>query len=512
MPTTSGINLHTDIGALSHRVQQLLQRALLPLVVLLVVETVYLAFSGRQGAVAFGYIAGGSCVALGLWSRFASGLPLLPVFVIQHLITFGLPIVTHHDVLTQYSAANLVDAGFEVFIFCLTLALSWWISMNVMVAKPAVCHALKSFRQDASRRLKRIGWTLVLGSSAFQIAQCLSALDSFYNALPAGAYSLVLSIVATASTCGFFLVAMFVGSGSAGANLPVKMLFWGLLALSCFIGASGYLLSVPTTVIAAAALGLFWGTGRIPWRFLVIVIAALSFLNLGKFTMRERYWQEDEGRYRQVQLTELPHHYLEWAEASLAMLNGTERPEAFGRPGVPSSRQTLLERINNLQNLLFVIAAIETDHTSTLGGATYTLIPKLLVPRILWPEKPRAHEGQVMLNVHFGRQDLNSTFTAYVAWGLLAEAYGNFGPVVGALVLGLGLGIVCAWIETFSARKLLMSTEGFLCFTLLLTIVSSFEMVASVLVTTLFQTLILIAVASLPFVERVELPKPSLPE
>jgi hypothetical protein len=287
------------------------------------------------------------------------------------------------------------------------------------------------------------------------------------------------------------------------------LLFWGLLTLNCLIGASGYLLSVPATVIAAAALGLFWGTGRIPWRFLIIVVAVLSFLNLGKFTMRERYWQEDEGRYRQIQLTELPSHYLEWAEASMAMLNAAERPEAFGRPGVPSGRQTLLERINNLQNLLFVISAIETDHTSTLGGATYTLIPKLLVPRVLWPEKPRTHEGQVMLNVHFGRQDLNSTFTAYVAWGLLAEAYGNFGPVVGALALGLTLGILCAWIENSSARKLLMSAEGFICFTLLLTIVSSFEMVASVLVTTVFQTLVLIALASLPFVERVDLSRGS---
>ncbi len=391
----------------------------------------------------------------------------------------------------------------EVLVFCASLTLSWWVAMQAMVPSPAISHALQGFRQGAASRLKRIGIALMVASSGFQLAQSLSALDEFYAALPAGGYSVVVSIVATASTCGFFLVAMFVGSGAIRGFW--KLLFWGLLALNCLISASAFLLSAPATVIAAVALGLYWSTGRVPWRFLTIVIVLLSFFNLGKFTMRERYWQDEDAQVRHIGLTEMPRYYLEWANASAAMLGAAERPDAFGRPGVPSGRQTLLERINNLQNLLFVIRGTDAEHIPTLNGATYTLIPALLIPRMFWPEKPRTHEGQVMLNVHFERQDLNSTFSTYVAWGLLAEAYGNFGAITGALILGLALGVACAWAENYSARKLLLSLEGFLCFTLLLSIVNSYEMVASVLVTTVFQAMIPIIFASLPFVERVNL-------
>jgi hypothetical protein len=108
----------------------------------------------------------------------------------------------------------------------------------------------------------------------------------------------------------------------------------------------------------------------------------------------------------------------------------------------------------------------------------------------------------VLLNVHFGRQDLNSTFATYIAWGLLPEAYGNFGTVMGSVVLGLFLGIAFAWIENYTSRKLVMSTEGFLSLSLLMNILNSFEMVASVLVTATFQSFMIVIVACAPFVRR----------
>jgi hypothetical protein len=118
----------------------------------------------------------------------------------------------------------------------------------------------------------------------------------------------------------------------------------------------------------------------------------------------------------------------------------------------------------------------------------------------LWPDKPRAHEGQVQLNVHFGRQDLKSTFTTYVAWGLLPEAYGNFGSIWGGVILGLSLGLFFAWAEVVTAMKPLLSLEGLITFALFMELTVSFEMVASVLVTALFQSGVIIALACIPFV------------
>jgi hypothetical protein len=262
------------------------------------------------------------------------------------------------------------------------------------------------------------------------------------------------------------------------------------------------------------AVGLFWGSGRVPWAYLVLAIAALAFFNLGKTTMRERYWNEDKSATVAVNipLRQLPAVYAEWTQASLdAMSENDEADRKTNNPlDAPTKRnQTLLDRIGNLQNLLFVIDAMETEHIGPLHGETYWLIPPLLVPRIFWANKPRSHEGQVRLNTYFGRQpDLESTYNTYIAWGLLPEAYGNFGPVWGALLLGAFMGILFAWIEKYTAHKLLISCEGFVCLSLLMNLLNSFEMVASVLVTSVFQSLIIVIAASLPFTRRMRNPTP----
>ncbi len=80
--------------------------------------------------------------------------------------------------------------------------------------------------------------------------------------------------------------------------------------------------------------------------------------------------------------------------------------------------------------------------------------------------------------------------------------------MAGNLILGAFLGICCAWLENFTARKQLLSLEGFISFTLLLGFMGSFEMVASVLVTSVFQSVMVLIVASIPFVERTTLPPP----
>ena len=139
------------------------------------------------------------------------------------------------------------------------------------------------------------------------------------------------------------------------------------------------------------------------------------------------------------------------------------------------------------------------------GGVLFASSVRVWFDRqlILWPDKPRSHEGQVLLNVHFGRQDLSSTFETYIAWGLLPEAFGNFGPVAGSAALGAFLGLFFACIDRVTARKLLVSMEGFLSLTLMISLMNSFEMVASVFITSTFQAFVVVVVSSAPFVRKV---------
>jgi hypothetical protein len=501
------------LGDVGLSARHFLKRGIWPIVTGVCVCFAVLIFTGHPGAPAFALIAIGNLILLAMWSNNGQGLPLIPVLGIQNLVAYGLPLLTKNENVMGYPPEYMFKAGQEMLIFSLTLAITWRIGMQVIPTHSKLCYALQGF-DSASPKLGRLGLGMVIGSSLYHLLHSAGALDSILAMLPAGMESIENAFISAISASGFFLTAMMIGRGAIrGIG---RSIFWVLLWLQCFISASGFLLSATTTVLFSAGIGLFWGGGKIPWRLIGISAAMLAFLNLGKFTMRERYWRTaEEGGAPTFGITEMPHYYTEWIGASVDAITGapvtSSKRDAFSQlkqqDDSQQSGQSLLDRINNLQNLLFVIDAMESNHVPPLGGASYAVIPPLLIPRVIWGgNKPRSHEGQVRLNVHFGRQDLNSTFSTYIAWGLLPEAYGNFGPATGAIILGGVLGFFAAWVERFGARKLVLSLEGFLSFTLFLGIANSFEMVASVLVTSIFQAFVPTILASLPFVEQI-LPK-----
>lgn len=503
------VDRYTDIGELTGRVRLAIRRALLPTVAVLGIESAYLGIAGRPGAAAFALVAVGTIIALGLWGRRAVGLPLLPVIVVQNLIIYGAPIAAGHETITSYPPDFVLRAGREVLIFDLALALAWLGGMKFFRPSPPISHVLHRFSRAGARGWLRLGFTLIVAATGFYALQGLNLLGALYAMLPGGSDSIVYALLSVISACGFFLVSMTIGGNQASA--AAKGAFWLLLIANAMMSASDFLLSAAAANLITVAIGFFWSRGRLPWRYLAIALLSLSFLNLGKATMRARYWGNADTPGAARTFGQLPACYAEWIEVSYHALleNSSTRDKASDAPEVQANKnQTLLDRIDNLQNLLFVIDAIDTDHIKPLDGKTYALIPPLLVPRVLWPDKPRSHEGQILLNVHFGRQDLESTLTTYIAWGLLPEAYGNFGAVTGSLGLGIFLGLLFAWIENLTARKLLVSMEGFLCLSLLINLVNSFEMVASVLVTSIFQSFVVILAASLPFVHREAKPRP----
>ncbi len=500
---SSRLDRYTEIGALSDKVRAAVRRLVMPLVVVLALESAYLAFSDKPGAGAFALIGFGTCVALQVWSLSAIGLPLLPMLVVQNLIIYGVPIAASHEDILGYPADFLSSAAMEVLIFDVAMILAWKVGMRVFRPSHAPSHALHEFNKSGVKGWARLGYGMFIGTTIVLVMQGSSTFSAVFNALPTGLDSVLYALLAVVSACGFFLVAMLIGGRD---STPLgKAVFWFFLVANAMMASTDFILSTAAGNLITVAIGFFWSNGRVPWRYLTIVLLVLSFLNTGKSTMRSRYWGSEDAPVAKPTLSQLPAVYAEWAQVSLdaVMENDVKASSAAGDSADGKKKnQTLLDRIDNLQNLLFVIDAIKTEHVSPLYGKTYTLIPPLLVPRFLWPDKPRSHEGQILLNVHFGRQDLESTFVTYIAWGLLPEAYGNFGAFAGSIYLGLFIGVFFAWVENKTAHKLVVSTEGFLSLSLLMNLMNSFEMVASVLVTSTFQSFVIIVAASLPFVRR----------
>jgi hypothetical protein len=502
-PGSDALDRNTEIGALGVKAKGAIMRIFIPLCVVLALASAVLNFSEKPGGGAFALMSVGTCAALRIWCSDARGLPLLPLMAIQSLLIYGTPIAVGHEVISTYPPSFVSDAGIEVLIFNLTMVLTWKIGMQLFRPSPPVSYALREFSKEGTKGWSRLGLGMIIAATGFDVIQSLGFMDSMTAALPSGTISIIAALVSVVSACGFFLVSMTLGRRET--SVVAKAIFWTLLVVNGMISASEFLLYGAAANIITVAIGFFWSSGRVPWRYLTVSMLALSFLNTGKTIMRQRYWGTEEVPAVRVTFDKMPALYGEWIKVSYdATLekNDSKDSNANGTTGQLKENQTLLDRIDNLQNLLFVIDATKTQHVTLLNGATYSLIPPLLVPRIFWADKPRSHEGQVILNVHFGRQELNSTIDTYIAWGLLPEAYGNYGPGFGAAFIGFVLGLSFAWIENFTARKLFISMEGFLSISLLMNLMNSFEMVASVLVTSVFQSFVIVIAMSLPFVSR----------
>lgn len=499
----------TEISEFGDAMRNLLRPGIPLILVVVSVMVAILFFTGQSGWMGLLWMGAGTGISLFVWRNSGIGLPLIPMLMIQHLVVYGLPVFARNEVVVAYPDALITQSGIEIFIFMITSAIAWRGAMHIFVPKRGFSYVLKILASDSSRNLRVFALGLMLATTLHEVLFSTGLLDLFYSLLPSGSWSIMTATLNAAGMSGTFLTAMAIGSGEA--NTTTKTTFWLLLTASCLLLASSFLLSSTTNLVGAATIGLFWGSGRVPWRFLAVVVVSLSFLHIGKFEMRERYWQKSqEDIVQNFSLADMPAHYTEWVQASYEILVANESENAG-----PSSRRkdskndSMINRVNNLQNLLYAIDAVEIQRIPILGGATYTIIPPLLIPRILWPEKPRTHEGQIMLNTHFGRQSLKDSFMTYIAWGLLPEAVGNFGTIWGGVLLGLGCGTIFAWLEVKTAYKPLLSLEGLVTFALFIGIAVSFEMVASVLITSLFQSVTTIVLACSFFVHRTSHERPN---
>lgn len=503
MIPTSSFDRFTRVSELGDVMQRMLRPGVAVIAVITALMCARLFFKDESGWMGLLFMGAGACIACAIWRSSGIGLPLLPMMAIQHLAVYGIPIFSRNETVVVYPDAMITQSGVQIFTFLVAMSFAWRGGMNLFTPKRTMAYTFKIFATGGSRTLQNVALGLIIATTAHEVLSSLGVMSSVYSVLPNGSYSLVYAAVNAMSMSGFFFAAMCIGAGNVASAF--RLIFWAAFVISCTLLAASFLLSATTNLVGAVGIGLFWGAGRVPWRFMVITISILSFFHIGKFEMRERYWQMgDEVAAQHVSLSQIVPHYAEWIDSSYSIITGQaeDRGRKPRRDDGEKKNHSMLNRVNNLQNLLFAIDAVENQSITPLNGKTYTIIPPLLIPRILWPDKPRTHEGQVLLNTHFGRQSLRDSFTTYIAWGLVPEAYGNFGAFWGVIILGAGCGLIFAWLEVSTVYKPLLSMEGLIAFALFIGLALSFEMVASVLITSLFQSVVTIALACIPLVEH----------
>jgi hypothetical protein len=413
-------------------------------------------------------------------------IPLVPSLALVNLVWNALPLAFGNPQLEHYTDDEILRASGEVLVFGVALSTVYLIFSTAPSTRPReyLGFAISKFQ---SRRL-------VLGAAQTALAYCLiveylimsGILAQWLVRMPVGTFSAIRVLqeaikLATGFVLGYAIGAEYI----KGATRVMIVAGWVMLFT---MALASLLLSSAAGLTIAIAAGLYLGSGRIPWKYIFAVLIVVSFFNHSKHEMRKKYWGRAVGA---LQLHQFPEYFSEWSYLTVEKVFGdkvtTRRDKTQG----------LIERVSTLQMLLYVQRMVQVHQVPTVNGATYSMIPQLLVPRILWPEKPRTHEGQVLLNTHFGRQTRDETWKTYIAWGLIAEAYGNFGSMLGPLILGFMLGGLLTSIEVWSGNYPLMSIRGALASAVLLETLISYEMSAAVYVTSTGQLLVIILGSSM---------------
>jgi hypothetical protein len=155
----------------------------------------------------------------------------------------------------------------------------------------------------------------------------------------------------------------------------------------------------------------------VPWKYVVFVVGAVLFLQVGKTAYRDRFWdrESDAGMIDRITF---------WVNTSATQwLDSSQSDEAGSRGQLVS--QTM-ERASLLGQVAHVIE-LTPSSVPFQRGSTYSYMAVTLVPRFLWPGKPSMSDANRFYQLTYGLSDLRGIQYTSISVGCLAEAYINFG-------------------------------------------------------------------------------------
>lgn len=402
-----------------------------------------------------------------LWLRAgAPGIPVLPVTACVFFVYYALPILREN--VGVYQSSEILFAGATVCSFLITATFSWLLIIRMKARRS---NTTTDFTLDSAlTQLVFLGLTVGLVFHFSYMSRWLEFLGS--------ATGVVRSIAITSTSVACFMLGharargVFHGMKWRLAVAAISLLMMFELSSIFLVGAIMYL--------AAAMFGYVITTKRVPWKLTIAAAAILFVLHSGKGEMRASYWNENyDGAGTSV--FQLPSVLAEWLDVGLTTITS----------GKSERQQNIVDRASLLR-LLMQVQRLSPDYIPFLGGETYALLPQMLVPRFLNEDKIISQSGMIILNVHYGFQTVQQTLNTAIGWGLLAEAYANFGNM-GVIGIAIMFGILSALFTYFSAGAPALSLRSLVA-VVGMTILMNPEADMAYMLTNLWQGLIAVSI------------------
>lgn len=411
------------------------------------------------------------------WARSKNAaLPVFEIFAFTGINTYAIPLLNGHQQLQRYELDVITKAGWVVLVYQCVLILSF----NTVSGHPGTSHFFS--REIIDRKVRPyIGYGLWLTTIYI-------GLESFTNLIPGDLVSVLRAVF-----YGLGMACAFVAShewGKGNLHPRDRAVFLINLILQFVLQISSLMMVGGISLAVLALIGYVSGSKKIPLIPLAVLIVLIALLHNGKSEMRNRYWDMEGFQKTPLTIGNLPGFFIEWL--SEGFKSHTKDSVEGGRPEIAGK---LLER-SSLFHMLCLVVDNSPERQPFLDGETYLDIPGQFVPRIFWPEKPRGHVSTYRLATYYGIQRIEDTQRTTVGFGMLPEAYANFG-FLGAIVLGALMGAFYKKIHILTRNSPLLSYGG-LGLIVLMAWSYQTEMTMSIWITSMWQALV--AVIGLPMI------------
>jgi hypothetical protein len=412
------------------------------------------------------------------WARRATHeFPVFEVFMLTGVNIYALPLLNGQSQLQTYSESVVTQAGVVVLLFQIIAIVTYAATRGRPRTTPFWTEEVIS--ADIG---KYLGYGLVLTT-------IYTGLATFGDIIPNDLEGPLRAVFYGIGIISGFVQGLRWGQGTL--TFREKVLFALNIALQVvFSFATLYLLG-GISIIVIVLIGYVSGGKRLPIAAVItilLIIAIVAVLHNGKTTMREKYWAENDRKDSDVPmpgLSELPAFFAEWIKDGL---------DLHQKSGITNK---LIERTSLFQMICLVVDN-SPDRLPFLDGETYAQVPGQFIPRFFWPDKPVGKISTDTLSVYYGLQRPEDTQKTTIAFGLLSEAYANFG----FYGVGLFAAVFAFCLKKYSLwaqQSPILSYAGLL---QVLIMAWSFqtELTLSIWLSSLFQAAV--AVLGVPFVLR----------
>ena len=339
-----------------------------------------------------------------LWARRGRAqLPVFEVFLLTTANTYALPLLNDRTDLRAYAPEIVTLCGFMVLLYQVIAIFTY----GLIRGRPG---RSRFFTEEilTDNLQKYIGYGLIL-----------STIYTYFNVFQEDLIPPDINSILRAVFSGMALVITFIQSRRWGQGLLTpgeRGTLVVMLALQIVMQFSTLFLVGGISAILLALVGYVAGSRRVPVLATALLLGMVALLHNGKGAMRNKYW-DNTGVHRQVELVNIVPFFAEWVMDGLTV-NPSE--------GDAQITKNLIDR-SSLFQMLCLIATYTPERQPFLDGDTYMDIPGQFVPRFFWPEKPVGHISTYKLAIYYGLQTEQETAKTTIGFGLIAEAYANFG-------------------------------------------------------------------------------------